>query len=104
MPRSARKYGIPHALWREYTVDHLVPIELGGEPFATLDGDWNASAVTTWTDRCPHVAEASRPPRLGIKAPRRWGWLTSPKRAAYNASIIARRSIQLSRFCGFIAV
>ncbi len=66
MPRSARKYGIPHALWREYTVDHLVPIELGGEPFATLVGHWNASAVTTWTDRCPHVAEASRPPRLRL--------------------------------------
>lgn len=23
---------------------------------------------------------------LGVKAPRGWGWLTSPKRAAYNRS------------------
>jgi len=22
--------------------------------------------------------------RLGVKAPRGWGWLTNPKRAAYN--------------------
>jgi len=40
-----REYGIPHSLWREYTVDHLVPIELGGEPFGVLDGRWDLRNV-----------------------------------------------------------
>jgi hypothetical protein len=26
------RYGIPHALWRGYTIDHLVPLELDGAP------------------------------------------------------------------------
>ena len=28
-----RAYGIPHDQWRAYTVDHVVPLELGGRPF-----------------------------------------------------------------------
>jgi len=33
-----REYGLPHARWRDFTVDHLVPIELGGEPFGVIGG------------------------------------------------------------------
>ncbi|MGB6054621.1 MAG: hypothetical protein WBG17_05215 [Burkholderiaceae bacterium] len=32
--------------------------------------------------------------KLGLKAPRGWGWLTSPKRAAYNR-VYSRTSISL---------
>lgn len=27
-----RAYGIPHEQWRSYTIDHLVPLALGGAP------------------------------------------------------------------------
>ncbi len=27
-----RGYGIPHEKWRGYTLDHLIPLELGGAP------------------------------------------------------------------------
>jgi hypothetical protein len=27
-----RAYGIPHDQWRNYTVDHLVPLSIGGAP------------------------------------------------------------------------
>lgn len=30
--------------------------------------------------------------RLGLKAPRGWGWLTNPKRAAYNR-VYSRTSV-----------
>lgn len=30
--------------------------------------------------------------KAGLKAPRGWGWLTNPKRAAKNASTTERRS------------
>ncbi len=33
-----RAYGIPHARWKAYTIDHLVPIELGGRPFGVIRG------------------------------------------------------------------
>ena len=32
--------------------------------------------------------------RLGIKAPRGWGWLTNPKKAAYNR-VYNRTSVSL---------
>ena len=28
-----RAYGLPHGVWRDYTIDHLVPLELDGRPF-----------------------------------------------------------------------
>lgn len=34
------------------------------------------AARTSWTRVVRH--------KLGVKAPRGWGWLTNPKRAAYN--------------------
>ena len=37
--------------------------------------------------------------RLGMKAPRGWGWLTNPKRAAYN-----RIYNRTSRGCAFKVV
>jgi len=40
-----RAYRIPHALWRNYTVDHLVPIELGGAPFGVVRGAWDLRNV-----------------------------------------------------------
>jgi len=40
-----REYGLPHERWRDFTVDHLVPIELGGEPFGVLDGRWDLRNV-----------------------------------------------------------
>lgn len=40
-----REYGIPHERWRDFTVDHLVPIELGGEPFGLVDGRWDLRNV-----------------------------------------------------------
>lgn len=45
--RSAmfREYGIPHERWRDFTVDHLVPIELGGEPFGIVDGHYDLRNV-----------------------------------------------------------
>lgn len=33
--------------------------------------------------------------RLGLKAPRGWGWLTNPKRAAYNR-VYRRTTFSLS--------
>lgn len=38
-------YGIPHALWSHYTIDHLVPIELGGRPFGVVRGQWDLRNV-----------------------------------------------------------
>ncbi len=40
-----REYGIPHELWSHYTVDHLVPIELGGRPFGFLGNRWELRNV-----------------------------------------------------------
>jgi len=40
-----REYGVPHERWRNFTVDHLVPIELGGEPFGVIDGRWDLRNV-----------------------------------------------------------
>lgn len=31
------EYGVPHAQWRGYRIDHLVPLELDGKPFGVLD-------------------------------------------------------------------
>ena len=33
-----REYGIAHALWRKYTVDHLIPLELGGRAYGMMHG------------------------------------------------------------------
>jgi hypothetical protein len=35
---------------------------------------------------------------MGLKAPRGWGWLTNPKRAAYNR-IYNRTTVGLGRGC-----
>jgi len=35
--------------------------------------------------------------RLGLKAPRGWGWLTDPKKAAYNR-VYSRTSVDLFAF------
>jgi len=44
---------------------------------------------------------------LGLKAPRGWGWLTNPRRAAYNR-IYNRTTVGLGRGCvviiGFLGV
>lgn len=40
-----RAYGIPHARWSHYTIDHLVPIELGGRAFGGHDGAWDLRNV-----------------------------------------------------------
>lgn len=40
-----REYGIPHARWSLFTIDHLVPIELGGRPFGVRDGAWDLRNV-----------------------------------------------------------
>jgi len=40
-----REYGLPNERWRNFTVDHLVPIELGGEPFGVVDGRWDLRNV-----------------------------------------------------------
>jgi hypothetical protein len=39
------EYGIPHDIWRDYTVDHLIPIELGGEPFGMIGDSWDLRNV-----------------------------------------------------------
>jgi hypothetical protein len=39
------EYGIPHTSWRDYTVDHLIPIELGGKPFGTIGDGWDLRNV-----------------------------------------------------------
>ncbi len=36
-----REYGLAHARWRDFTVDHLVPIELGDEAFGVIGGRWD---------------------------------------------------------------
>lgn len=40
-----REYGIPYAQWRGFTIDHLVPLELGGRPFGTLPAGWDLRNV-----------------------------------------------------------
>ncbi len=40
-----REYGIPHALWSRFTIDHLLPIELGGRPFGIVGGAWDLRNV-----------------------------------------------------------
>jgi len=40
-----REYGIPHELWSHYTVDHLVPLELGGRPFGFVGNVWDLRNV-----------------------------------------------------------
>lgn len=50
-----RGYGMDHSQWRSYTVDHLVPIELGGLAFGYLAGSYDLRNV--WPQ--PH-AEAIR--------------------------------------------
>lgn len=35
--------------------------------------------------------------RLGLKAPRGWGWLTNPKKAAYNR-VYSRTTVDLFAF------
>jgi len=40
-----REYSIPHELWSRYTVDHLVPIELGGRPFGVAGAAWDLRNV-----------------------------------------------------------
>ena len=40
-----REYAIPHATWSAYTIDHLVPIELGGRAFGVRDGTWDLRNV-----------------------------------------------------------
>ena len=39
------EYGIPHEQWSRYTVDHLVPIELGGRPFGIIGNAWHLRNV-----------------------------------------------------------
>jgi hypothetical protein len=36
------------------------------------------------THRCPHVTETTPAPILGTQGLRGWGWITNPRRAAYN--------------------
>jgi hypothetical protein len=33
-----REYGIPHDQWRNFTVDHVVALEIGGRPFGVIIG------------------------------------------------------------------
>jgi hypothetical protein len=40
-----REYGIRHEQWSRYTVDHLVPIELGGRPFGIVGNTWDLRNV-----------------------------------------------------------
>jgi hypothetical protein len=40
---------------------------------------------------------------LGLKAPRGWGWLTNPRRAAYNR-IYNRTTFGLGRGCAFMVI
>lgn len=40
---------------------------------------------------------------LGLKAPRGWGWVTNPRRAAYNR-IYNRTTVGLGRGCVVISV
>ncbi len=40
-----REYGIARARWSLYTVDHLVPIELGGRPFGVRNGAYDLRNV-----------------------------------------------------------
>jgi hypothetical protein len=40
-----REYRIPHSEWSHYTVDHLVPIELGGRPFGIVANAWDLRNV-----------------------------------------------------------
>jgi hypothetical protein len=39
--------------------------------------------------------------RMGVKAPRGWGWLTNPRRAAYNR-VYARTSVSAWAILGAI--
>jgi len=45
--RSAlfREYAVSHPRWRQFTIDHLVPIELGGRAFGTISGGWDLRNV-----------------------------------------------------------
>ena len=40
-----REYGIAHAEWSQFTIDHLVPLELGGRPFGIVGGAWDLRNV-----------------------------------------------------------
>jgi len=40
-----QEYAVPYARRRAYTVDHLVPIELGGRAFGTGVGGWDLRNV-----------------------------------------------------------
>jgi hypothetical protein len=42
--------------------------------------------------------------RFGLKAPRGWGWVTNPKRAAYNRvySRTTRGCLVVLGFCGLV--
>jgi hypothetical protein len=40
-----REYAIPHSEWSHYTVDHLVPLELGGRPFGIVGNAWDLRNV-----------------------------------------------------------
>jgi hypothetical protein len=40
-----REYGLPHASWSRFTIDHLVPLELGGRPFGIVGGAWDLRNV-----------------------------------------------------------
>jgi hypothetical protein len=39
---------------------------------------------------------------LGLKAPRGWGWLTNPRKAAYNR-VYNRTTVGCGLFVGFVA-
>jgi len=53
------------------------------------------AARTSWRRAVRHS--------LGLKAPRGWGWLTNPGRAAYNR-IYSRTTMGLGRGCLLMAV
>ncbi len=40
-----REYGLPHAVWSRYTVDHLIPLELGGRAFGVSGNAWDLRNV-----------------------------------------------------------
>ncbi len=44
-----RAYGIPHVAWRNYTIDHLVPIELDGRPFG-VDAFGRFDLANVWPE------------------------------------------------------
>ncbi len=97
-----REYGVPHERWRGFTVDHLVPIELGGEPFGVVDGRWDLRNV--WPQpkaearRKDAVEDALHAAVCNRRGYRGASISISSRRSARSPAIgIARRSGSLAR-------